>query len=113
MCYHEPLTSICVNQCVMIGSTLLDPGGEALAVRKLALLSACMRRNVKISVHRFMCTCRYFYHVAQLSKPAESAYKTVKTRSTVYIHPGSGTPSPAACLSGCEFTTSFAPKFPP
>ena len=38
--------------------------------------------------------CRYFYHVAQLSKPADSAYKTVKARSTVYIHPGSGTRPP-------------------
>jgi pre-mRNA-splicing factor ATP-dependent RNA helicase DHX16 len=39
-------------------------------------------------------TAGYFYHAAQLSKPADAAYKTVKQRNTVYIHPGSGAPPP-------------------
>lgn len=35
-------------------------------------------------------TAGYFYNAAQLSKPTEAQYKTVKQRHSVFIHPGSG-----------------------
>jgi hypothetical protein len=35
-------------------------------------------------------TAGYFSNVAQLFKPSEGCYKTVKARHSVYIHPGSG-----------------------
>ena len=35
-------------------------------------------------------TAGFFYNAAQLSKPAEGRYKTVKQRRDVFIHPGSG-----------------------
>lgn len=35
-------------------------------------------------------TAGYFYNAAQLTKPTEAQYKTVKQRNPVYIHPGSG-----------------------
>jgi pre-mRNA-splicing factor ATP-dependent RNA helicase DHX16 len=35
-------------------------------------------------------TSGYFANVAQLFKPSEGCYKTVKARHSVYIHPGSG-----------------------
>jgi hypothetical protein len=47
-------------------------------------------------------TSGFFYNVAQLTKPAEGAYKTVKQRHTVFIHPSSGVfcrlcPPPCNC----------------
>ena len=41
-------------------------------------------------------TAGYFANVAQLFKPSEGCFKTVKTRHSVYIHPGSG----ARCRRG-------------
>ena len=35
-------------------------------------------------------TAGFFYNVAQLSKPSEGGYKTVKHRRDVFVHPGSG-----------------------
>ena len=35
-------------------------------------------------------TAGYFYNCASLHKVADGAYKTIKTRHNVFIHPGSG-----------------------
>jgi hypothetical protein len=51
-------------------------------------LESCSDDDVPL---RKAITAGYFYNVAQLSKPSEGAYKTVKQRHDVYIHPGSGT----------------------
>jgi hypothetical protein len=48
------------------------------------------------TAQRFKVPAGFFYNVAQLSKPSEGLYKTVKQRRDVYIHPGSG--APCACV---------------
>lgn len=46
-----------------------------------------------VALRKALCA-GFFYNVAQLSKPGEGGYKTVKHRRDVYIHPGSGARRP-------------------
>lgn len=56
-------------------------------------------------------TAGFFYNVAQLHKPSEGGYKTVKQRRDVYIHPGSGA-LPGCCRCVCRrcLRTCHAPQ---
>lgn len=51
-------------------------------------------------------TAGYFYNAAQLSKPTEAQYKTVKQRHSVFIHPGSGAPPSAYALPALQSVRS-------
>lgn len=68
-------------------------------------MESCGDEDVPI---RKALTAGYFYNAAQLSKPTEAQYKTVKQRHSVFIHPGSGTPAPAAWLLGSACSVTAA-----